>query len=82
MKVIQHMRDEAHRFGITHHRNRRSKGTMKSELTSIKGVGEETMARLLTHFKSVKKIKEASVEDIAAVIGKAKAQLIHSHFNA
>jgi excinuclease ABC subunit C len=76
LRVVQHMRDEAHRFGITHHRNRRSKSQIVSELDGIKGIGEQTATTLLQHFKSVKRIKDASFEDIAAVIGPAKAKLI------
>ncbi len=77
LKVIQHLRDEAHRFGITHHRNRRSKGQVASVLDSIKGVGEKTRTTLLQHFKSLKRIREASLADITAVIGPAKAQIIY-----
>lgn len=80
LRIIQQMRDEAHRFGITHHRNRRDKGTLVTELTSIKGIGEETAKQLLTFFKSVKKIKEASPESIESLIGKAKAKLISDYF--
>lgn len=78
LRVVQHLRDEAHRFGITHHRNRRSKGQVASELDSIKGVGEKTRTALLRRFKSVKRIREASVEEIAAVTGPALAATIHS----
>ena len=77
LKVIQHLRDEAHRFGITHHRNRRSKSQVVSALDSIKGVGEKTRTTLLQHFKSLKRIREASLADITAVIGLAKAQIIY-----
>ena len=76
------MRDEAHRFGITHHRNRRSKGTIVSKLTEIKGIGDETASELLRTFKSVSKIKKASLEDIASVIGPAKAKLVRKFFDA
>jgi excinuclease ABC subunit C len=76
LRVVQHMRDEAHRFGITHHRNRRSKSQIVSELDGIKGIGEQTATALLQHFKSVKRIKDASLDDIAAVVGPAKAKLI------
>lgn len=76
LKVVQHLRDEAHRFGITHHRNRRSKSQTISELDSIKGIGEKTATELLRHFKSVKRIREASEQEIAAVIGPAKASLV------
>ena len=78
LRVVQHMRDEAHRFGITHHRNRRSKSQLVSELDGIKGIGPRTSEDLLKHFKSVKRIREASFEEIAAVIGNAKAQIIKS----
>ena len=81
LRVIQHLRDEAHRFGITHHRNRRSKGQTVSALDSIKGVGEKTRIALVTHFKSLKKIKEANVEDIAAVVGPSKASVIFNAFH-
>ena len=77
LKVIQHLRDEAHRFGITHHRNRRSKSQVVSALDSIKGVGEKTRTTLLQHFKSLKRIREASLADITAVIGPAKAQIVY-----
>ncbi|MCH5346159.1 MAG: excinuclease ABC subunit C [Muribaculaceae bacterium] len=76
LRVVQHLRDEAHRFGITHHRNRRSKGQTVSELDSIKGVGEKTRTALLTRFKSVKRLREASVEAIAEVVGPARAATI------
>lgn len=81
LKVIQHMRDEAHRFGITHHRNRRSKGTIVSQLTQIKGIGDESASELLRKFKSVNKIKKAEENEIAAIVGPAKAKLIHDHFH-
>ncbi|MFY0644820.1 MAG: excinuclease ABC subunit C [Bacteroidia bacterium] len=81
LKIIQQMRDEAHRFGITHHRNRRSKGTVISSLTSIKGIGKETAADLLRVFKSVNKVKKASFDELAQQIGPSKAQLVISHFN-
>ena len=76
LRVVQHLRDEAHRFGITHHRNRRSKSALVSELDGIKGIGPKSAEALLTHFKSVKRIREAAEEDIAAVIGMAKAKTL------
>lgn len=76
LRVIQHLRDEAHRFGITHHRNRRSKSALVGELDGIKGIGPKTAEALLQHFKSVKRLREASEVDIAAVIGKAKAKVL------
>lgn len=81
LRVIQHLRDEAHRFGITHHRKRRSKSQTVSELDSIKGVGEKTRTMLLRHFKSVKRIREATIEQIAAVTGPVLAKKIHSALN-
>ncbi len=76
LQLIQQLRDEAHRFGITHHRKKRDKGTLKTELTSIDGISDKSAQRLLSHFKSVKKIKQSSEEEIAAIIGKAKAKKI------
>lgn len=81
LRVIQHLRDEAHRFGITHHRNRRSKSQLTSELDAIKGVGEKTRTSLLRHFKSVKRIKEATVAEIASITGPALANKIHNALN-
>lgn len=82
LKVIQQMRDEAHRFGITHHRKRRDKGTLKTELTEIKGIGKETAKMLLTHFRSLKKVSEASETELAVVLGKAKAKVVFAYFNS
>lgn len=76
LRVVQHLRDEAHRFGITHHRNRRSKGQIVGALDGIKGIGPKTAEALLQHFKSVKRIREASEADIAAVVGASKARLV------
>ena len=78
LRVVQHLRDEAHRFGITHHRNRRSKGQIVGALDGIKGIGPKTAEALLQHFKSVKRIREASEPDIAAIIGPAKASIVVS----
>lgn len=82
LKIIQQLRDEAHRFGITHHRNRRSKNTLTSDLSNIKGIGSANAALLLQTFKSVKKIKESSLESLEKVIGKSKAKMVFEHFNA
>ena len=76
LRVVQRMRDEAHRFAITHHRNRRSKGQTVSVLDGIKGVGDVTRNTLIKHFKSVKRLKEASLEDVAKVVGAAKAKIV------
>lgn len=77
LRVVQQLRDEAHRFGITHHRNRRSKSQLVSELDGIKGIGEVTAATLIKHFKSVKRIREATLDAIAEVVGPAKARIVH-----
>ena len=76
LRVVQKLRDEAHRFGITHHRNRRSKGQTVSVLDSIKGVGEVTRETLMKHFKSVKRLREASIDELASVVGVAKAKIV------
>jgi excinuclease ABC subunit C len=76
LKLIRRIRDEVHRFGITFHRNKRSKGTFTNELEKIKGIGKETASLLLNEFRSVKKIKEASDIDIEKVIGKAKLKIL------
>ncbi len=81
LKVIQHIRDEAHRFGITHHRNKRSKETIASELTEIKGISDISAQKLLKKFKSVANIRNCSFEELALVLGKSKAELIIKHFH-
>lgn len=81
LRVIQQMRDEAHRFGITHHRKRREKGTIKTALSDIDGIGPATAASLLKSLKSVKKIKEAKMEELEAVVGKSKAQLVFKYYH-
>lgn len=78
LKVVQHLRDEAHRFGITHHRNRRSKGQTVSALDSIPGIGPKSREALLIHFRSLKKISEADIDDIASIIGPSKASIVYS----
>ena len=80
LKIIQHLRDEAHRFGITHHRKKREKETIKTSLTQIKGIGEKTASELLNHFKSVNNIKMASYEELVNVAGRSKAILVFDHF--
>lgn len=81
LRVIQALRDEAHRFGITHHRNKRSKSQIVSELNEIKGVGPATATLLMKEFKSIKRLKEANQESIAAIVGPAKASQIYTHFH-
>lgn len=81
LKVIQQIRDEAHRFGITHHRNKRSRETFKSELSEIKGISDITAQKLLTELKSVKNIKEATLEELSSIIGNSKAKLVWEFYN-
>ncbi|TAH42425.1 MAG: excinuclease ABC subunit UvrC [Bacteroidetes bacterium] len=81
LRIIQQLRDEVHRFGITHHRNRRSKGVVKTELSQITGIGETTASELLRHFKSVKQIKEADEAQLSEIIGKSKAVKVYQYFN-
>lgn len=82
LKVLQQIRDEAHRFGITFHRSLRSKSQIESALTRIKGVGEQTEKRLLIHYGSVPRIASAPVEDLAAFLGKKElAERIHNELN-
>ncbi|HMV07642.1 MAG TPA: excinuclease ABC subunit UvrC [Cyclobacteriaceae bacterium] len=76
LKLLQFVRDEAHRFAITFHRQKRSKTFLKTEIEELKGVGKATTEKLLRHFKSVKKVKEASQEELEAVVGKSKAAII------
>ena len=78
LRVVQHLRDEAHRFGITHHRNRRSKGQVHSALDEIKGIGNVSRETLLRHFRSLKRLTDASIDEIANVIGPAKASIIYN----
>ena len=80
LRVIQQMRDEAHRFGITHHRNKRQKETIKSVLTDIPGIGYNTAQKLLWKFKSVKTITKTSLEDLEKVLGKSKARIVFDFF--
>jgi excinuclease ABC subunit C len=79
LRLIQYMRDEAHRFGITHHRKKRSKTSIKSGLEDVSDVGQATIEKLLKHFKSVRRIKEATEEEIATVIGPSKAKKVAEH---
>tara|TARA_R110001592_G_scaffold111605_3_gene309142 strand:- start:2432 stop:4225 length:1794 start_codon:yes stop_codon:yes gene_type:complete len=80
LKIIQFLRNEAHRFGITFHRNKRSKGAINSELEGINGVGEKTALQLLKKFKSVKRIKEATIESLGQEVGASKAKKIYESF--
>jgi len=80
LKVLQHLRDEAHRFGITFHRNQRSKKQIKSELDNIKGIGDETKRLLLREFRSVKRIRMAEDAELHKIVGKHKTALIREYF--
>nr|WP_321221724.1 excinuclease ABC subunit UvrC [uncultured Psychroserpens sp.] len=81
LKVIQHLRNEAHRFGIEHHRNRRSKQALNTELETIPGIGEQTVVALMKKFKSVKRISEAKKEDLEKVVGLSRAQKIIDYYS-
>jgi excinuclease ABC subunit C len=80
LRVLQFIRDEAHRFGITHHRSKRSRETFKSELENIKGISGKTVMKLLREFKSVQRIKESRLEELVACVGQHKAQLVKKYF--
>ncbi|CEJ70536.1 UvrABC system protein C [Chryseobacterium oranimense G311] len=81
LKILQRVRDEAHRFGVRHHRTRRKNSTIKSELEEIPGVGEKTIELLLSKLKSVKRIKESNLETLEEILGKSKAAVIYEYFN-
>lgn len=80
LKIIQQLRNEAHRFGITFHRNKRSTAALGTELSTIAGIGEKTSVELLKHFRSISNIKKASKKELGEIIGNAKAQLIYKHY--
>lgn len=81
LKIIQHLRNEAHRFGITHHRDKRSKSALQTSMETIPGIGEKTMLALLKHFKSVKRLQLATEKEISEVIGASKAKKISEFYN-
>jgi excinuclease ABC subunit C len=81
LKLVRRIRDEVHRYGITFHRNKRSKGTFRNELEEISGIGEQTIQQLLKAFTSVKRIKETGEEELAAVVGKSRAGILRKHFD-
>lgn len=82
LKLIRRIRDEVHRFGITFHRNQRSRGTFVNELENIRGIGKQTADLLLQTFRSIRQVKEAGEEELARVIGAAKARLVRAHFDS
>ena len=81
LKVMCHIRDEAHRFGITFHRSKRNNAMLRSTLEDIEGVGSKSVESLFKHFKSLTKIKAATVEELAEVVGKVRAEKIYNHFH-
>jgi excinuclease ABC subunit C len=82
LKLIQHLRNEAHRFSLEHHRKRRSKAALRSELDEINGVGPKTRHELMAHFKTVKAISEASIEALNQAVNLKVARAVNAHFNA
>jgi len=81
LKIIQQLRNEAHRFSITHHRNKRSKRALVNELEQITGIGRQTVVSLLRHFKSVKRVSLAKKEELSKVIGNNRANIVFEYFN-
>jgi excinuclease ABC subunit C len=82
LKVIQYLRNEAHRFGIEHHRNKRSKSATESDLNNIEGIGEQTLVKLIKEFKSVTRIKKLGLDELTNIVGKSKANKIWSYYNS
>ena len=82
LRVLMQIRDEAHRFGITHHRKKRSRGQIESELAEIKGIGEKSIQKLLAHFKSIQAIRSSSLEEIQRVAGARVANILHHYFES
>ncbi len=81
LKIIQQLRNEAHRFGINFHRNKRSRTALNTELEAIPGIGDKSVVELLTYFRSLKRIKEAGLEELAQVVGKAKALIVYNNYH-
>lgn len=81
LKIIQQLRNEAHRFGIEHHRNKRSKNALNTELETIPGIGDKTVVQLLKHFKSAKRISYAKLDELEEVVGISKAKKIYNYYN-
>ncbi len=82
LKLIQQLRNEAHRFGITHHRNRRDKGTLQTELNNIEGIGKSTAEKLLSDFRSVSKISKLTLNELSASVGASRAEKVYQYFNS
>ena len=81
LKILQRVRDEAHRFGVKHHRTRRKNSALKSELEEIPGVGKKTIELLLSKLKSVKRVREASLETLEEILGKSKGKIVWGYFH-
>ena len=81
LKVIQYLRNEAHRFSLTFHRNKRSKSAIQSELEQIPNIGKQTITILLRKFKSTKRVKSATLQELKDAIGNARAQTIYNYYN-
>ncbi len=81
LKIIQQLRNEAHRFGIEHHRNKRSKSALNTELETIPGIGEKTIVELLKHFKSAKRVANAKLDELEAVVGVSRAEKIYNYYH-
>ena len=81
LKIIQQLRNEAHRFGITHHRNKRSKAAIETELEQIDGVGQQTIITLLQHFRSTKRVIEASKKELIEIIGESRATKVYNYYH-
>ncbi len=81
LKVIQQLRNEAHRFGIEHHRNKRSKSALNTELETIAGIGEKTVVELLKHFKSAKRVANAKLDELEPVVGVSRAEKIYNYYH-
>ncbi|HET8854433.1 MAG TPA: helix-hairpin-helix domain-containing protein, partial [Salinimicrobium sp.] len=81
LKIIQQLRNEAHRFGITFHRNKRSSSALNTDLENIRGIGEKTAVELLSHFRSIKRIKEATLEELSEVVGISKAGIVFNYYH-
>ncbi|WP_242203824.1 excinuclease ABC subunit UvrC [Aestuariivivens insulae] len=81
LKIIQQLRNEAHRFGIEHHRNKRSKSALNTELETINGVGEKTVVELLKHFKSAKRVANAKLDELEDVVGKSRAEKVYNYYH-
>ena len=82
LQQVQHLRNEAHRFGITFHRNQRSKNAIDSGLTNIPGIGPKTMEKLMIQFKSIKRLGETPEEEIVKLVGKSKAEKVVAYFKS